>query len=55
MDEKKHLRFEVVGAPGSKGFVGAPHMWYQLSDLRVLFREANRAMSKRSREMEKQT
>ena len=38
LDEKKHLRFEVVGAPsyedfvgtpGSEGFVGAPQMWYQ--------------------------
>ena len=55
MDEKKRLRFEVVGVPDSEGFVAAPRMWYQLVDLRVLFREANRAMSKRSREMEKQT
>ena len=55
MDEKKRLRFEVVGASSSEGFVGAPQMWYQLSDLRVLFREANRAISKRSREVEKQT
>ena len=51
MDEKKRLRFEVVGAPSSEGFVGAP----QMSHLRVLFREANRAMSKQCREVEKQT
>ena len=53
--EKKCLQFEIVGALGFDGFVGAPQMWYQLSNLRVFFREANRAMSKRSREVEKQT
>ena len=55
MDEKKRNGFKVVGSPSSEGFVGATQMWYQLSDLRVLFREENRAMSKRSREVEKQT
>ena len=55
MDEKKRLRFEIVGVPGFEDFVGALQMWYQLSDLRVLFREANRAISKRNREEEKQT
>ena len=29
LDEKKRLRFEVVGASGYEGFVGAPQMWYQ--------------------------
>ena len=44
-----------MGAPGFEGFVGVSQMWSQLSDLRVLLKEANIAMSKRSREVEKQT
>ena len=51
-EEMKRRRVGLdMNAPSSEGFVGAPEM----SDLRALFREANRAMSKRSREVEKQT
>ena len=44
---------DFVGAPGSEGFVGCAADLRVLWVLRVLFREA--AMSKRSREVEKQT
>ena len=44
-----------MGASGSEGFVGVSQMWSQLSDLRVLLKEENKAMRKRSREVEKQT